>query len=104
MVAAAVAASVGSARLASVEGIGFARSDDPPTFANVAGLIGEAIDALPGPPAGPVVAEPGEFYEEPTVKVESHLEREFKYVESIAERETVRVAHHAAYAARNLLV
>ena len=36
--------------------------------------------------------------------VESHLGREFKYVESIAERETVAIAHHAAYAACTLLL
>ena len=104
MVAAAVAASVDATRLASVEGIGFARSDGEPTLAELAGLIDEAVAALPEPQDAPVVAERGEFYEESPMRVAGHLGREFKYVESIAERETVAVAHHAAYAARNLLL
>lgn len=40
---------------------------------------------------------------EPTL-AEGRLGREFKYVESIAERETVAIAHHAAYASRTLLL
>ncbi|WP_135824511.1 DUF2209 family protein [Halorussus ruber] len=104
MVAAAVHASVGTARLRSVEGLGFATSDDPPTFENAATVIADAVAELPAPPEGPVVAEHGEFYEEPEVRVEQFLGPSFKYVESIAERETVQAAHHAAYAARKLFL
>jgi hypothetical protein len=50
-----------------------------------------------------VVAEGGEFYEEPADRVGLSFQPEFKYVESIGERETVQAAHHAAYAARDLL-
>ena len=39
---------------------------------------------------------------EPTLV--GRLGREFKYVESIAERETVAIAHHAASVARTLLI
>lgn len=104
MVAAAVAARVTASRIASVEGIGFAESDGEPTLAELAELIDEAVAALPEPQSAPVIAERGEFYEESTMRVEGHLGREFKYVESIAERETVAIAHHAAYAARTLLI
>jgi hypothetical protein len=104
MVAAAVHASVGTARLRSVEGMGFATSRNPPTFRHAARVIAAAVEELPEPPDGPVVAERGEFYEEPAVRVEQFLGPSFKYVESIAERETVQAAHHAAYAARKLFL
>jgi hypothetical protein len=104
MVAAAVHAEVGTDRLRSVLGMGFATSHAEPTFGAVAELVGRAAGELPDAPSAPVVAERGEFYEEPDWQVAHQLEREFKYVESIAERETVQAAHHAAYAARTLLL
>ncbi|NHN59284.1 DUF2209 family protein [Halorussus rarus] len=104
MVAAAVHASVGTARLESVEGMGFATSRNPPTFERAAQVVADAVVELPTPPEGPVVAEQGEFYEEPDFRVEQFLGPSFKYVESIAERETVQAAHHAAYAARKLFL
>lgn len=104
MVAAAVAATIDSTRIHAVDGMGFAKGVGEPTFSTVAELIAKATNALPEPSNGPIVAEHGEFYEEPALRVEGHIGREFKYVESIAERETVAVAHHAAYAARNLLL
>ena len=104
MVAAAVYAAVGTNRLRSVEGMGFATSENPPTFEHTARVVADAVDELPKPPEGPVVAERGEFYEEPAVKVEQFLGPSFKYVESIAERKTVQAAHHAAYAARKLFL
>ena len=75
-----------------------------PTFDATVTLAAEAVSHLPVPPDCPIVAEHGEFYEEPAWTVGQHLEADFKYVESIAERETVQVAHHAAYAARQLLL
>jgi hypothetical protein len=104
MVAAAVHARVGNARLRDVEGMGFATSDGHPTFENAASVVADAVAELPERPEGPVVAEHGEFYEEPEVKVEQFLGPSFKYVESIAERKTVQAAHHAAYAARKLFL
>ena len=104
MVAAAVHASVGSGRLHSVLGMGFARSTAEPTFDATVTLVADALGRLPEPPDCTVVAEHGEFYEEPAWTVGQHLGAEFKYVESIAERETVQVAHHAAYAGRQLLL
>ncbi|WP_321112964.1 DUF2209 family protein [Halorussus salinisoli] len=104
MVAAAVYASVGTTRLRNVEGMGFAVSRNAPTFENAASVIADAVAELPEPPDGPVVAERGEFYEEPEVKVEQFLGPDFKYIESIAERKTVQAAHHAAYAARKLFI
>lgn len=104
MVAAAVHAEVGTDRLQSVLGMGFATSRAEPTLAAVSELVDAAVGELATPPDGPVVAERGEFYGEPAWQVAHHLEREFKYVESIAERETVQAAHHAAYGARNLLL
>jgi len=104
MVAAAVHAVVGATAPRSVEGMGFATGRRQPTFENVARLVADAVADLPEPPDGPVVAERGEFYEEPEWEVAQFFDTEFKYVESIAQRETVQAAHHAAYAARKLLL
>ncbi|SHL69431.1 hypothetical protein SAMN05444342_4429 [Haladaptatus paucihalophilus DX253] len=101
MVAAAVHATVGTTRLHSVQGMGFAVSYHEPTLSATTGVVAEAVS---DPSAEPIVAERGEFYEEPEWMVEQYLEPDFKYVESIAERETVQAAHHAAYAARKLLL
>jgi hypothetical protein len=104
MVAAAVAATVDSNRLRDVGGMGFATSHGQPTLENTLAVAADSVSALPIVPPGPVVAERGEFYEEPAIGVAPSFDAGFKYVESIAERRTVEVAHHAAYAARELLL
>jgi hypothetical protein len=106
MVAAAVHAEVGSDRIRSVLGMGFAERAAEPTLSALAALVTDAVGRLSARPDGLVVAERGEFYEEPALTVEGRLgvEPEFKYVETIGERETVQAAHHAAYAARELLL
>ncbi len=81
MVAAAVNATVGTTRVQRVRGIGFAVSYEQPTLSAIIELVAEALGELPEPADGPVVAERGEFYEEPEWMVEQHLEPEFKYVE-----------------------
>lgn len=104
MVGAAVAATIGSSRIQEISGIGFATSRREPTLENAVELISSTIADLPNPPAGPVVAERGEFYEEPAQAIGVSFPTDFKYVESIAERQTVQAAHHASYAARKLLL
>lgn len=104
MVAAAVHARIDSTRIRSVEGMGFAAVREGPTLEATLALVAEAVGDLPEPPEGPVVSERGEFYEEPAEVVGLSFQPEFKYVESIGERETVQAAHHAAYAARDLLL
>lgn len=104
MVAAAVAASVGSNRIREVTGIGLATSRMEPTLENTLSVAARAVAKLPNPPEGAIVAERGEFYEEPEPVVDASFDPEFKYVESVAERRTVEVAHHAAYAARTLIL
>lgn len=104
MVAAAVHATVGTTRLQSVLGTGFATSRSEPTLERTTAVVAQATNELPDPPEAPIVAERGEFYEEPEWEVEQFLGHDFKYVESIAERETVQAAHHASYAARKLLL
>ncbi|RAW44921.1 DUF2209 domain-containing protein [Halorubrum sp. 48-1-W] len=104
MVAAAVHARIDSSRIRSVEGIGFASVREGPTLEATVDLVAEAVGNLPEPPACPVVSEHGEFYEEPAELVGLSFQPDFKYVESIGERETVQAAHHAAYAARGLLL
>ena len=104
MVGAAVAATVGSSRIQEISGIGYATSRGEPTLKNAVSLIEAAVGDLPSPPGGPIVAERGEFYEEPARTVGVAFPTDFKYVESIAERNTVNTAHHAAYAARKLLL
>lgn len=105
MVAAAVAAHIDSTRIRRVDGIGLTTSKRDPSLEHTVGVIAGALDDLPEPPTGRVVAERGEFYEEPAWTVDGSLpaDLEFKYVESIGERRTVEIAHHAAYAVRNLL-
>lgn len=103
MVAAAVHADVGSDRIHGVLGVGFAASRDRPTLDATLAVASDAVSRLPATPGGPVVTEHGEFYEEPTDTVALWFRPGFKYIESIAERETVQAAHHAAYAARELV-
>ncbi len=103
MVAAAVHATVDSTRIRGIEGIGFATSRNRPALAETLAVATAAVDDLPRLPEGPVVAERGEFYEEPATTVAVEFQPAFKYIESIAERETVQAAHHAAYAARELV-
>ncbi len=102
MVGAAVAARIDSTRLHSVDGVGLATSREEPTLHATTGLVSAAVNDLPRAPGGPVVAERGEFYEEPAITVESLLGTEFTYVETIAHRRVVEAAHHTAYAARSL--
>jgi hypothetical protein len=104
MVAAAVHATIDSMRIRSVHGVGFATARREPTLEATVQLAATAVADLPTPPECPVVAERGEFYEEPATRVAVNFSTEFKYVESIGERETVQAAHHAAYAARGLLL
>ena len=104
MVAAAVHARIDSARIRSIEGMGFAIVREGPTLDATLGLAAAAIGNLSKPPDGRIVAEHGEFYGEPAERVGLSFQPEFKYVESIGERETVQAAHHAAYAARDLLL
>jgi hypothetical protein len=104
MVAAAVGTSVSSNRIREVTGIGFGTSHAEPTLEETLSVAKSAIAALPTSPEGPVVAERGEFYEEPVTVIDASFGPEFKYVESVGERRTVEIAHHAAYAARTLLL
>lgn len=103
MVAAAVHARIGANAIRSVDGMGFAYSHEAPTLDATVALVADAVAELPDPHVGPVVAERGEFYGEPADRVGVSLRPDFKYVESIAERQTVQAAHHAAYAARELM-
>jgi hypothetical protein len=103
MVAAAVHAVVDSARIRRIKGMGFAVERAEPTFEATVSVVADALAKLPEVPRGPVVAERGEFYERPAERVSPAFRPEFKYIESIAERETVQAAHHAAYAARELI-
>ena len=104
MVGVAVAATVGSNRIESITGMGYARSQHAPTLEHAVGLVREAVDVLPEPPQGPIVAERGEFYEASEQRIGVSFDAEFKYVESIGERKAVEAAHHAAYGARRLLI
>lgn len=104
MLCAAVDADVNPESIEAVDGIRFAHRDtaSDPSFDVVADLAADAIAGLGDP--GVAVAERGEFYDEDAFVVEGSLRHEFKYVETIGERKAVETAHHAAYAARNLLL
>lgn len=103
MVAAAVHTTIDAARIRSVDGIGFAVLGKPPELDATLTVVADAIGDLSRLPDGPVVAEGGEFYEEPAEFVDPSFPTDFKYVETVAERQSVQVAHYAAYGARELL-
>ena len=73
-----------------------------PRFEVVVDTVSRAVSRLDSDAT--VVAEKGEFYNKPDWIVEGALGTGFKYVETIGERKAVVVAHHAAYAVRNLLL
>jgi hypothetical protein len=52
---------------------------------------------------GPIITEPGEFYNYPEWRVEAILGRKFKYAESVGERKAIEVAHHVSLAAHRML-
>ncbi len=101
MVCAAVSTSVTGDHVDEVSSIDYEVRDTPedPTFE----VVAETVAAAAPDDRGPVVAERGEFYGEPDWIVEGAVGAEFKYVETISERKAVQIAHHAAYAGRNLV-
>ena len=107
MVCSAVAVELKSDAVDSVEGMEFDVLDTErePTFEVVVENVSRAVSrADTGGEEPVVVAEEGEFYNKPDWIVEGALGTEFKYVETIGERKAVDIAHHAAYAVRNLML
>jgi len=107
MVCAAVAVELKADAVDAVESMEFDVLDTErePTFEVVVDNVSRAVSRVGadlGPDGATVVAEEGEFYNRPDWIVEGALGTEFKYVETIGERKAVDIAHHAAYAARNL--
>jgi len=62
-------------------------------------LISTAVLSMPGT----VIAEPGDLYNQDAWRISSILGREFKYPETLAERITIELAHHASVAGRRLI-
>ncbi len=62
-------------------------------------LISASAMHLPGI----VLAEPGDLYNQDAWRISSILGREFKYPETLAERTTIELAHHASVAGRKLI-
>jgi hypothetical protein len=106
MVCAAVAVETKADAVDTVSGMGFDVLDTErePRFEVVVDTVSSAVSRLGSDGEATVVAEKGEFYNKPDWIVEGALGTEFKYVETIGERKAVGVAHHAAYAVRNLLL
>lgn len=104
MVCAAVAVELKADAVDSVEGMEFDVLDTErePTFEVVVENVSRAVSRVGTEEEVTVVAERGEFYNKPDWIVEGALGTEFKYVETIGERKAVDIAHHAAYAVRNL--
>jgi hypothetical protein len=105
MVCAAVAVELKTDAVDSVEDMEFDVLDTErePTFEVVVENVSRAVSLVDtGDEDAVVVAEEGEFYGKPDWIVEGALGTEFKYIETIGERKAVDIAHHAAYAARNL--
>jgi len=53
---------------------------------------------------GTVIAEKGDMYNLDVWKVNSILGRDFKYPESLGERNAIELAHHISFAGRNLII
>lgn len=64
----------------------------------VVNLISAAIQCLPGT----VIAERGDLYNLDAWRVSSILGRDFKYPESLGERNAIELAHHISFAGWNL--
>ncbi|MGA9099518.1 MAG: DUF2209 family protein [Methanotrichaceae archaeon] len=62
-------------------------------------LISTSVISMPGT----VLAEPGDLYNQDAWRISSILGREFKYPETLAERTTIELAHHASVAGRRLI-
>lgn len=54
--------------------------------------------------SGTVLAEPGDLYNQDAWRISSILGREFKYPETLAERTSIELAHHASVAGRKLIM
>lgn len=53
---------------------------------------------------GTVIAERGDMYNLDAWKVNSILGRDFKYPESLGERNAIELAHHISFAGRKLVI
>lgn len=53
---------------------------------------------------GTVIAEKGDMYNLDAWKVNSILGRDFKYPESLGERNVIELAHHVSFAGRKLIL
>lgn len=106
MVCAAVAVELKTDAVDSVECMEFDVLDTErePTFEVVVENVSRAVSRVDTDDEEYVVAEEGEFYNKPDWIVEGALGTEFKYIETIGERKAVNIAHHAAYAVRNLML
>lgn len=105
MVCAAVLVSVSSDSIDEVKSMRFNVNEGArePTFEVLIDTVNETVSKIQDDSAV-VVTEKGEFYNKPQWVVEGALGHGFKYVETIGERKAVGIAHHAAYAARRLLL
>ncbi len=106
MVCAAVAVEMKADVVDSVESMEFDVLDTErePSFEVVVDNVSRAVSRVERGGPTTVVSEEGEFYNKPDWIVEGALGTEFKYVETIGERKAVDIAHHAAYAVRNLML
>ena len=66
----------------------------------VVNLINAATQCL----QGTVIAEKGDMYNLDTWRVRSILGRDFKYPESLGERNAIELAHHISFAGRKLII
>lgn len=67
-------------------------------------IIVDLVNAATQSLQGTVIAEKGDMYNVDSWRVSSILGRDFKYPESLGERNAIELAHHISFAGRKLIV
>ncbi|WMW25529.1 DUF2209 domain-containing protein [Methanolobus sediminis] len=104
MVCAAVAASVTADHIEKINQITLRtfRSKSAPDIQSVVKMIETTVSELQF--NGTIVTEAGDFYNKPQWLINSMFTRDFKYQESLSERRSIEIAHHASLSSRKLLL
>jgi hypothetical protein len=67
-------------------------------------IVVNLIDAATQCLQGTIIAEKGDMYNLAPWRISSILGRDFKYPESLGERNAIELAHHISFAGRNLIL
>jgi hypothetical protein len=103
MVCAAVSLSVSGGHVKQIHGVNIKPfvSDNPPEVVDVVQMIERTVEGMEGVT---IVAEEGDFFNQPEWLSNSMFTASFKYPESLSERMGIEIAHHISLSSRNLLL